>query len=354
MNTTHQQKIIKTKIGLLNLAEELGNVSRACKTLGYSRDTFYRYKELYSKGGEEALLEKSRRKPCSANRVSNVIEERVIKFAVEKPSYGQFRVSHQLRLEGIFISPGGVRSIWMRNNLETFQKRLKALEVKSAEEGVVLSEEQLLLLEKSKEEKIAYGEIETHHPGYLISQDTYYVGFIKGVGKIYQQTVVDTYSRIAFAKLYTHKSAITAAEILNDKVVPWFEEKNVPILRVLTDRGTEYNGDKINHPYEVYLQLLEIEHSRTKAYSPQTNGICERFHQTIQNEFYAIAFRKKFYTTVEELQEDLDNWIDEYNKSRTHSGRYCFGRTPQQTFDESKSLVESKLLNELHEMVEAI
>jgi transposase InsO family protein len=345
MNTTQTQKIIKSKIGLLQLAQELGNVSMACKTLGYSRDTFYRYKELYAQGGELALLEKSRSSPRIGNRVASEIEARVIQYAFEKPSHGQGRVSYQLRLEGILVSPGGVRSIWQRHNLENFKKRLKSLEEKSALEGVVLSEEQLRILERSREEKTAYGEIETQHPGYLLSQDTYYVGVIKGVGRIYQQTVVDTYSRVAFAKLYTTKTAITAAEVLNDKVVPWFEDNEVPILRILTDRGTEYNGDRCNHPYEVYLQILEIEHSRTKAYSPQTNGICERLHQTIQNEFYAIAFRKKIYVSLEELQNDLDEWIEEYNTLRVHTGKHCFGRTPLQTFKESKGLVESKLIN---------
>jgi transposase InsO family protein len=349
MNCTQQEKIIKSKIGLLQLAEELGNVSRACKTLGYSRDTFYRYKELYQQGGVTALIEKSKRNPCVANRIAEEIENRVIQFAINKPYCGQHRVSHQLKLEGISVSPGGVRSIWLRNNLETFQKRLKALEAHSAKEGVVLTEEQLILLEKSREEKIAYGEIETNHPGYLLSQDTYYVGIIKGVGRIYQQTVIDTYSRVGFAKLYINKTAITAADILNDKVIPWFEEKDTPILRMLTDRGTEFNGDQYNHPYEIYLKLLEIEHSRTKAYSPQTNGICERFHQTIQNEFYAIAFRKKIYGSIDDLQLDLDIWLKEYNENRAHSGKYCFGRTPEQTFNESKHLVESKCLDKLHQ-----
>ena len=349
MNTTNTHKFIKPKLGLLRLSEELGNVSRACRTLGYSRDTFYRLKKLYESGGEVALLEKSKRQPRLANRVDSHIEERVLEFAFQKPSYGQYRVAHQLRLEGLFISPGGVRSVWLRNGLEVYGKRLAALEARSAVEGVVLTEEQLELLEKSRQEKIAYGEIETHHPGYLLSQDTYYVGTLKGVGRIYQQTVVDTYSRVAFAKLYINKMAITAADILNDKVAPWFEEHNVPILRMLTDRGTEYNGIQTEHPYEVYLQLLEIEHSRTKAYSPQTNGICERLQQTIQREFYATAFRTKIYTSIEELQADLEAWLVEYNQSRAHSGKYCYGKTPYQTFFESLPLVRSKVLAELHQ-----
>lgn len=344
-NISQNQKIIKNKLGLLKFAETLGNISQACRTMGYSRDSFYRFKELYETGGEQALLDMSRRKPCPKNRVDQHIEEAVIQFALEKPAYGQVRVSNELRKKAISISPGGVRSIWLRNDLETFQKRLKALEAKVAQEGIILTEEQVKALEKAKEEKEAHGEIETEHPGYLISQDTYYVGTIKGVGRIYQQTVVDTYTKVAFAKLYDRKNAIVAAEVLNDLVIPWFENQDVRILRILTDRGTEYSGRIESHEYELYLAVEDIEHTRTKAKSPQTNGICERFHQTIQNEFYAIAFRRKVYESIEDLQEDVNKWLLEYNEERTHSGKYCYGKTPMQTFQESKHLAFAKMLD---------
>lgn len=345
MNHTDQHKIIKNKLGLLQLAQTLGNVSQACRVMGYSRDSFYRYQELYETGGEQALQEISRRKPCLKNRVDEQIEKAVIQFAFDKPAFGPVRVSNELKKIGICVSTGGIRSIWIRHNLETFQKRLKALEAKIAEEGLILTEDQVKALEKAKEEKEAHGEIETYHPGYLIAQDTYYVGTIKGVGRIYQQTVIDTYTKVAFAKVYDRKNALVAADTLNDKVLPWFEEQGVRPLRILTDRGTEYCGKIEHHEYELYLAIEDIDHTKTKARSPQTNGICERFHQTIQNEFYAIAFRKKVYQNLDELQKDVDKWLDEYNKVRTHSGKYCFGRTPWQTFEESKHLALEKMLD---------
>lgn len=345
MNHTDQHKIIKNKLGLLELAQTLGNVSQACKVMGYSRDSFYRFKELYDQGGELALHELSRKKPCPKNRVDEAIELAIVEFALEKPAYGQLRVSNELKKRGTFISPTGVRSIWIRNNLETFQKRLKALEKKAAEQNILFTEDQLKALERASEEKEAHGEIDTQHPGYLIAQDTYYVGTIKGVGRIYQQTVIDTYTKVAFAKLYDRKNALVAADILNDKVIPWFEEQDVRILRVLTDRGTEFCGLREHHEYELFLNIEDIDHTRTKARHPQTNGICERFHQTVKNEFYQTAFRKKVYNSIEELQEDLDNWVKEYNELRTHSGKYCFGRTPLQTFQESKSLAHEKMLD---------
>lgn len=343
--TNEEKKIIKARVGVLELARQLGNVSDACRIMGYSRDTFYRYKELYDEGGEEALKDVSKKKPILKNRVSPEIEKAVCDLAIEQPALGQVRACNELRKREIFISAGGVRGVWLRNDLETMKKRLKALEAKVAQDGIVLTESQVAALEAAKEEKQAHGEIETEHPGYLGSQDTFYVGTIKGVGRIYQQTFVDTYTKVAFAKLYLQKHAITAADMLNDRVIPFFDENEIPLLRILTDRGTEYCGKKDQHEYQLYLAVEDIDHTKTKVKSPQTNGICERFHKTILQEFYQIAFRKKIFKTLEELQNDLDNWIQYYNEERTHSGKYCYGKTPMQTFNDSLELAKDKLLN---------
>lgn len=342
-----ESKLIKSKLGLLNLAEHLGNVSQACRVIGYSRDSFYRIKELYDTGGETALQEVSRRKPILKNRVEPTVEEAVVKMAFDYPAYGQSRASNELRKQGIFISAGGVRSVWQRHDLEVFDKRLKHLEARIAEKGLILTEAQLMALERKKERRESFGEIETEHPGYLGSQDTYYVGNIKGVGRIYQQTFIDTYSRVAFAKLYETKHAITSADILNDRVLPFFEEHQIPLLRVLTDRGTEYKGKPEHHEYELYLAIEGIEHSKTQVRHPQTNGICERLHRTMQEEFYAVAFRKKLYNSLAALQDDLDQWMEYYNNQRSHSGKYCFGKTPMETFNESVTLARQKMLDHL-------
>lgn len=347
MNT--EVKLIKSKLGLLKLAEELGNVSQACKVMGYSRDTFYRFRELYDTGGELALQEISRKKPVIRNRVEAHIEEAVVKLATDNPALGQVRVSNELKKNGLFISPGGVRSVWLRHDLETFKKRLKALEALVAQDGIILTEDQVAALERKKVEQEARGEIETHHPGFLGSQDTYYVGTIKGVGQIFQQTFIDTYSKTVQLKLYDRKNALVAADTLNDKVIPFYEQHGIPLLRILTDRGTEYCGARDHHEYQLYLALEDIDHTRTKARSPQTNGICERFHRTVQNEFYAIAFRKKIYTSLEQLQEDLDRWVYEYNYERTHTGKHCYGKTPMQTFLDSIHLAKEKMLDQQYE-----
>jgi len=339
-------KIIKHKTGLLNLAEELGNVSKACQVMGYSRDTFYRYKAAVDEGGVEALFERTRRKPNLANRVDLATEEAVIKFATDFPAYGQARTSNELRKIGVFVSPSGVRSIWLRHSLANFKDRLKALEAKVAQDGLILTEAQVQALEKKKLDDEATGEIETAHPGYLGSQDTFYVGTLKGVGRVYQQTYIDTYSKVAHAKLYTTKTPITAADMLNDRVLPFYEENELPVLRIMTDRGTEYCGRADKHDYQLFLAINDIDHTKTKVKSPQTNGICERFHKTILQEFYQVTFRKRVYEDINTLQADLDDWLHHYNTQRTHQGKMCCGRTPFDTMIEGKQIWKEKFLNQ--------
>lgn len=338
------ERIIKHKLGLLNLAEELGNVSKACKVMGLSRDTFYRYKAAVDDGGVEALIDKSKRKPNIKNRTDEATEAAVIQYALDEPAHGQTRSSNELRKMGVFISPSGVRCVWLRHGLACFRDRLKALEKKVAQEGIVLTEAQVVALERKKEDDVACGEIETAHPGYLGSQDTFYVGTLKGVGRVYQQTFVDTYAKVAFAKLYTTKTPITSADLLNDRVLPFYEEHSLPLLRILTDRGTEYCGKADRHDYQLYLAVNDIEHTKTRVRSPQTNGICERFHKTILQEFYQVTFRKKIYSDLESLQTDLDIWLAYYNNERTHQGKMCCGRTPLATWEDGKQIWKEKFV----------
>jgi len=294
------------------------------------------------------LLEKSRRAPRVGNRVAVEIEQMVLDYSLEYPAHGQVRVANELRMKGVQISAGGIRSIWLRHDLHVKGLRLKRLEKWAAENTGILTESQVQALEAAKEEDEAHGEVESPHPGFLLAQDTCYIGYIKGVGRLYQQTVIDTHANIGFAKAYLEKTAITAADMLNDKVLPYYDERLIRIQRVLTDNGTEYCGRVEFHPYELFLHLNSLEHTRTKVRHPQTNGSVERLNQIIQDEFYAVAFRKKLYKTLEEVQADLDEFMVYYNDRRTNQGKYCQGRTPAQTFTDGLELY-SKYVYDMEE-----
>ncbi len=290
---------------------------------------------------------RSRRAPNLKNRTDDATERAGVDYAVAFPAHGQHRTSNELRKQGVFISGSGVRSVWLRHNLENFKKRLKALEEKVARDGIELTDSQIAALERKASDDEACGEIETAHPGYLGSQDTFYVGNLKGVGRIYQQTFIDTYSKVAHCKLYVTKTPITAADLLNDRVLPFYESHGLPMLRILTDRGTEYCGKVEQHDYQLYLAINDIDHTKTKAMSPQTNGICERFHKTILNEFYQVTFRKKLYGDLGTLQADLDEWLTHYNNERTHQGKMCCGRTPMETLLDGKRIGAEKNLSQM-------
>lgn len=344
---TQSQYIIRRKMNVVELAQTLGNISEACRNLGVSRQHYYDIKSAIAEDGIEGLLEKSRRRPRVANRLSPEIEEKILNYSLEFPTHGQKRVCNELKRQGVNVSDGGVRGVWSRHNLLRKKERLKRLEKFASESGKVLTESQVQALENAKEEKQAYGEIETFHPGFLLGQDTYYVGYIKGVGKIYQQTGIDTFSNVGFAKLYTDKTAITAADFLNDKVLPFFDDEQMTLLRVLTDRGSEYGGKMEKHPYQLFLHLNDIEHSRTKARHPQTNGCTERLNQIIHEEFYAVAFRKTLCTSIDQIQADLDAFMAYYNNERTNQGKRCQGRTPKQTWDDGYELYKKYVIKKM-------
>lgn len=351
---TQTQYIIGRKLNILELGKTLGNISDACRKLGISRQHYYDIKKAIDEEGLEGLLEKSRKAPRIGNRVAPEIEQKVLDYSLEFPTHGQVRVSNELRKQGIQVSAGGIRSIWVRHGLQVKSLRLKRLEEWAAENGEVLTESQVKALEEAKEEKEACGEVESPHPGFLVAHDTCYIGTIKGVGRIYQQTAIDTHANVGFAKLYVEKTGLVAADFLNDKVLPFYDAQGVRVHRVLTDNGAEYCGRQESHPYELFLYLNDIEHTRTKVRRPQTNGAVERLNQTIQDEFYSVAFRKKLYRTVDEVQVDLDLFLEYYNNERTNQGRYCQGRTPLQTFTDGLQIYNQYVFdNDVEEMAAA-
>lgn len=332
---TAMTQSIKRKMSLLQLADELGNVSKACKIMGYHRDTFYELRRAFQMGGVAALVEEKRgpRNP-HPNRVSPEIQEKILAYCLEKPTHGSQRVSNELRLQGVTVSSSGVRGVWQRSGLETRYKRLMRLEQVAREQTLVLTEQQIMLLERHSTD-FRCRHVESSRPGELLNQDTFYWGTLKGVGKVYVQVVIDVFCSLAFAKVYNSKMPITACDLLYERVLPFYEALGVPVGAILTDNGREFCGRPESHPYELLTAMQEIEHRTTKVRSPRTNGFVERMNRTLLDECFRVAGRTTWYENAEQIQVDLDRFIEYYNRERSHQGYRLLGRTPVQALKEA-------------------
>jgi transposase InsO family protein len=331
----------RRKLSLLQLAQELGNVAKACRLMGYHRDTFYEVRRAFQVGGVQALVEQ-RRGPRGPhpNRVSPEIETRILAYGLDHPTHGAQRVANQLRLEGITVSPSGVRGVWLRHDLETRLKRLLRLEQAVAHDTtLVLAEEQVRLLERHSVD-FRCRHVEASQPGELLNQDTFYWGTLKGVGKVYVQVVVDVFCSFAFAKVYTSKMPVTACDLLYDRVLPFYEALGVAIGAILTDNGREYCGRSDQHPFELLLAMDGIQHRTTQIRSPRTNGFVERMNRTLLDECFRVAGRTTWYLEPAEIQRDLDRFLEYYNLQRSHQGYRLGGRTPAQALQEALGLTE--------------
>jgi transposase InsO family protein len=328
----------RRKLSLLQLAEELGNVSKAAQLMGFHRDSFYEIRRAFQVGGVEALVDKKRgpRAP-HPNRVAPEVEQRILQYALDWPTHGQQRVANELRLQDIQVSPCGVRGVWVRHGLETRHKRLLALEKRAQENTFVLSDRQIELLEQHSAD-FRCRHVEANRPGELLNQDTFYWGTLKGVGKVYVQVVVDVFCSLAFAKVYTSKMPITACDLLYERVLPFYAELGVEVGAVLTDNGREFCGKPESHPYELLLAMDGIEHRTTRVRTPRTNGFVERMNRTLLDECFRIQGRKTWYIEPAEIQRDLDVFLRFYNLERSHQGYRLKGRTPAQALREALNL----------------
>lgn len=330
MTTKH--KVARRKLSLLELASELNNVSKACQVMGYSRQQFYEIRRNFQTYGAQGLLDRlPGPKGPHPNRVSEEVEKTILEYSLHQPTHGPLRVAQQLVLRNVQVSAGGVRGVWSRHNLLNRHDRLLRLEKTVREQSLKLSDTQIRLLERFSPE-FRERHIETRHTGDLVAVDTFFVGVLKGVGRVYLQSAIDCHSRYAWGRLYTTKLPVTAVHLLNEDVLPFFDQHDAKVTTVLSDNGREFCGRPDRHPYELFLQLEGIEHRTTKVRRPQSNGFVERLHRTLLDEHFRIQGRKKWYETVDAMQKDLDVYFKHYNTERAHQGRNMKGRTPYQVF----------------------
>ena len=324
-------KVAKQRLSVLELAEKLGNVSEACRRRGMDRASFYEWKRRFQTHGLEGLKDLPPIAKSHPQAVAPETEQRIVELALGHPSYGCNKVEKLLSLEGPYVSNVTIQKILIDHNLGSRYERWLALEKKSADESFELNAEQIAYVEKLNP-SFRERHVESSAPGELLCQDTFYVGVLKGVGRIYMHAIVDTYGSYGFGFLHTTKQPEAAVAVLHNDALPFYEENGIPVGAILTDNGREFCGTEA-HPYELYLELNDIEHRRTQVRHPQTNGFVERFNRTVLDEFFRIAFRRKLYESVESLQADLDVWLKEYNYERPHLGYRNQGRRPWETVE---------------------
>lgn len=324
-------RVAHQKLSVLQLAESLRNVSEACRQRGVSRTQFYEYKRRFQTHGIEGLkdlppIPKSNPLTTPPEQV-----ERILALSLEHPTWGCNKLCDSLALEGIKISYPTIQNILNKHEMGTRYERLLKLEERSLSQQIELTPQQVTWIEKANP-CFRERHIESSRPGEVLSQDTFYVGVLKGVGRVYLHAVVDTYGSYAFGFLHTTKQPEAAVAAVHNDVLPFYQEKGLPVDAILTDNGREFCG-KDTHPYELYLELNDIEHRKTQVRRPQTNGFVERFNRTVLDEFFRIAFRIKLYESVEALQVDLDAWLVHYNTERPHQGYRNQGRRPMETIE---------------------
>jgi transposase InsO family protein len=325
-------KLARQRLTVLQLAESLGNVSEACRRGGLDRTSFYEYKRRFQTHGIEGLKDMPPIHKTHPQTPPPEVVEKMLALSMANPTRGCVWLSDKLKLAGISVSSPTVQDLLIKNGMGKRYDRLLKLEEQAAREALELTAEQVALIEKNNP-CFRERHVESSRPGELLSQDTFYVGRLKGVGRVYLHVVVDTYGSYAFGFLHISKQPEAAVAVVHNDVLPFYQEREIDVAAILTDNGREYCGTD-RHPYELYLQLNDIEHRTTRVRRPQTNGFVERFNRTVLDEFFRTAFRTKFYESVEELQADLDQWLVYYNTERPHHGYRNMGKRPIDTVEQ--------------------
>jgi transposase InsO family protein len=327
--STAEKKLARKRLSALELAERLRNVSEACRRRGISRTQFYEYKRRFQTHGLDGLVDLPPIHKWHPQTTPQETVERILELSMTHPMWGCHRLSDQLQLMGVSVSGPTIQKILDKHGMGSKYERLLKLEEQAAQREIELTPEQVAGIEKSNP-CFRERHVESSAPGELLCQDTFYVGQLKGVGKVYLQAVVDTYGSFAFAYLHTGKLPEHAVALLHNDVLPQYEDWSIPLGAILTDNGREYCGTQA-HPYELYLALNDIEHRKTKVRRPQTNGFVERFNRTVLDEFFRETFRSTYYRSIEALQKDLDKWLRHYNHERPHQGYRNMGKRPIDT-----------------------
>jgi len=320
---TLEDKVHAFRLRVLQRAEQLGNVSAACREAGISRTLYYRWKRRFTLYGVDGLHpHRTATRPGRPVQLDTTKERKIVAMALTCPTWGPKRLSLQLEREGLRVSPTTVWRTLHRLGLGTRIQRLLVLEVHSAKRAGLLTERTRRNLSRRK---VRHVQAET--PGELVCIDTFYIGNLKGVGKMWQLTACDAASSYAMAKVVPANNATEAAQFLRDVVAVELNEAGWKLWRVLTDGGSEFKG-----AFDEMCRQLNVRHTRTQPRHAWTNGFVERLQGTILHEHWRIAFRRRYFRRRHQLQVSLDSFVDFYNFERPHQGYRTKGRTPAEIF----------------------
>jgi len=329
---TQVESIVKTRRSLLVFAERQG-ITAACKAFNISRTAFYKIKKQFVLTG--SLEPRIRRKPRMPNEMSLTRKKILLRLVQENPSYGPVRYRGEFQKLGIILDTVSIWRYLKKFGLNKRYQRLLYIE-QSKEQNAPLTEKAIKKLKRS-----FYNIKRGLWPGHIVALDTFCVGQLKGVGRIYQITGIDLCSRFGWAKLYTTKDQSSTIDFVENTLLPKFFLNEVEIESVLSDNGTEFTGSKFREMLEAY----EIKHHRIPRGKPIFNGYCERFQRTINEEFYQKQFRVRFFASLKELQTELDKYLVKYNFERTHYGISKKGEIPVNVFKSHKEYLKHRFQN---------
>lgn len=317
------------RLRLMARAQILGNVSQACREFGISRSLFYRWRKRYLAYGPDGLHPRRHgARPGRPPMLSVQAERAILALAITWPTWGPLQLALQLRLpeHGSWqIAPSTVYRLLRRCGLQTRWERLAVLEAHSAQAAGLLTERTRRQLVAAQRRQGPH--VKASQPGELVCLDTFYIGKLKGVGKVWQYTACDAACSYGVAQVSLEFSAGATARFLTSRVLPDYDEAGWQIQRVLTDHGNEFRGQ-----FDKACAQRGIRHTRTRPRHAWTNGFVERLHGTILQELWRIEFRRRFFTGVTQMQAALDRYLDFYNHRRAHQGYRTRGRTPGEIF----------------------
>jgi transposase InsO family protein len=315
------------RLRAIQRAQALGNVAAVCRELGISRTLFYRWRrrlERYGVDGVHPRRQRARRgRPV---QVPAEVERLVLSVAISTGTWGCARIAAYLRRTWhLRIAPSTVQRLLHRMGLATRRARLTVLEQQAARTAGLLTERTRERLWRARHGCTRH--VHAREPGELVCLDTFYIGNLKGVGKVWQITACDAASSYGTAWLLPSHTAVAAAAFLRDVVVPLYRRAGWRLARVLTDGGPEFKG-----AFDDVCRQLGIRHTRTKPRHAWTNGFVERLQGTILQEHWRVAFRRRYFTTQAALQRSLADFIRYYNDDRPHQGYRTRGQTPAALF----------------------